>query len=771
MTGQLYIGRRQLRREDDVMLTGEARYTDDMAPDGCTYMQVVRADVPHARLLGVDARDAESMPGVLGVFTASDLRAAGIGPIPSFSRTPPFRVIDRHGGELPDASQYPLAEEKVRYLGEPVAFVVAESRSAAQDAAEAVVMACEPLPAAIQYDDLRGTSSVPVWDDHTDNTSFEWDLGDAQAVDTALATAERLIHTTLNNNRVVIAFMEPRSALAEFDGERLTLTTGSQGAPGVQAQLLGIMGLEAKDLRVITPHTGGGFGARGGAYPEFVMALFAARRLGRAVKWTSTRSEAITADCQSRDHEFAVTLGLSGDGEFVGLRVHVDWRHGAYWTSRSPWVMTQYLPPTVGGVYDVGPLDLRLRGLFSNTTPQSAYRGVGRVEATYLLESTIDAAAVELGLDPAELRRRNLVAPEQMPWRAAGGATYHSGEFTTNLEQVLALSDWTTFAARREKANAAGLLRGIGLAMFIENDGGAVNEFASVRATASGEIEVLAGTQDFGMGHQTVFAQVTADVLGLSPEHVHVREGDTDLIPRGSGSHGSRSARVGGGAVYDGCVRWLERAIDVASQQLEAASEDIEFNGKTREFVVAGTDKSVTLAALVASGEDLQVDHEFVTTRPAYSNGAQVVEVEIDPETGVSRIVNHVIVMDAGVLLNPLIVDGQMHGGMAQGLGQAKLEDVAYDADSGQTLSGSFMDYTLPRADDLSNFVIAYNEVVESDNPLGVKGAGEGPTSGAPAAFMNAVRDAIRSGGGNAEQITMPATSEKVWRALNSGNS
>jgi carbon-monoxide dehydrogenase large subunit len=496
--------------------------------------------------------------------------------------------------------------------------------------------------------------------------------------------------------------------------------------------------------------------------------LYAAQLLGRPVAWAEDRSEAFLTDKQSRDHHLRAQLAFADDGTLSGLRVEADWRHGAYVPARTFSVMTQYLAPTLGGVYQVRDLHLRLRGVFSNTTPQSAYRGIGRVEATYLIEDAMDVAARELGIDRVELRRQHLVSASEMPWRAAGGAEIHSGEFADNLNRALIMADWRGFEARRERSETAGKLRGIGLAMFIENDGGNPIEFASVRTTPDGRFELLVGTQDFGMGHQTVFAQVLADRLGVPMADIRVIEGDTDLVPRGSGSHGSRSARMGGGAVVAAADLWIERGRQLASLMLQAAEQDIAFDVTRAAFAVRDTERVVSVAALVEFAaqrdEVLRVDAEFEVDRPAHSNGVQVCELEIDPQTGGIELLNHVLVLDAGMILNPMIVEGQMHGGLAQGLGQAWLEHVVYDPDSGQTLSGSFMDYAIPRADDLPSFVTATNEVREVDNPLGVKGAGEGPTTGAPAAFMNAVNHAVLDAGG--VRVAMPATSERVWRAL-----
>ena len=768
MSSRPLLGSPMPRKEDYRFLTGSSCFTDDLQPPDCLYARILRADVPHAKNLQINTSAAANHDGVAGVYTATALRAAGVSAIPSLSQTEPFAVRDRFGAAFPDPSQYPLAEDRIRYLGEPLALVIATSVEAACDAVELIEVNYEAEAAVISYVDAQDPQSTKIWPELDSNVSFEWDHGDLAATEAAFASAAHVVHASLENNRVVIAFMEPRSAIAEFDDNRLTLTTGSQGAPGLQASLCAILGLETKQLRVITPDTGGGFGARGGAYPEYALALFAASQHRMAVKWTAERSESFLSDCQARDHHFDASLALDADGRFLGLKVHADWRHGAYIASRSFSVMTQYLPPTLGGVYNVPSLHLRLRGLFSNTTTQSAYRGVGRVEATYIIESLIDVAARKLGESALALRQRNLIKPTQLPRRAAGGALYRSGDFPANLTRAADLADWQGFSARADAARDRGQLRGIGIGMFIENDGGAPIEFAGIRALPDGAVQLLAGTQDFGMGHQTVYSQIVADQLGVAFADVDVIEGDTDVVPRGSGSHGSRSGRVGGGAIVTAAHAWIEVGKRLTARLFQTTPEHIEYVVEQACFQIVGTERSANISEVAQFadevGESFRGDAEFQVTEPAHSNGCQIVELEVDPETGVLTIVTHLIVMDAGVLLNPLIVEGQMHGGLAQGLGQAWLEHVAFDPTTGQTLSGSFMDYAMPRADDMPNFATVFNEIRENDNPLGVKGAGEGPTSGAPAAFMNALRVALHAGGGT--DVAMPATPERVWRAL-----
>ena len=762
------IGSSVRRREDRRFLTGAACFTDDILELEQAYGAVVRAPHPHARIKAVGVEVAKSAPGVVLVLTAPDLMDENVQPIPSFSNAPGFEVPTRDGKPVADGSQYPLAREKVRYMGEPVAFVVAETALQARDAAELIVVDYAPLPAMMEIDQATAPDAQAVWDDRAGNISFDWAGGDDGATEEAFARAAHTTRLDLINNRVVLAYMEPRSALAELeaDGGRLHLSAGCQSAHGQQAVLAATLGMEADQIRVTVPDTGGGFGGRGGVYPEFVLVLVAARRLGRPIKWTADRGESFLSDTQARDMIMRGQLALDTDGRILAMKADIDWRHGAYLASRNVWVITHFLPPTMGGVYRVPMALTTIRGIFSNTTPQAAYRGIGRLETNYLIESLIDQAARELDLDPIELRRRNMVTPGEMPWTSPGGNIYGSGEFEANMDRALAAADHAGFPARREVSERQGDLRGLGIGNYVENDGGAPNEFAEIVAEKEGGVTLYVGTQDFGMSHDTMYAQILSEQLGLLIDDVRVVFGDTDMVKRGAGSHGSRSARIGGGAAVLGAKALIDRGRDLAAAMLEAAVVDIEYH--TGRFTVSGTDRSVSLAELAVHaaelGEQCAGEADFVTAREAHSNGCHVAEVSIDSETGKVRLEAYVVVADVGRAVNPMVVHGQIHGGAAQGIGQAWLEDVVYDRDTGQTLSGSLMDYALPRADDLPSIVVELNELVEPDNPIGVKGAGEGATTGAPAAIMNAIRDAIaRHGGGH---LDMPATPERVWRAL-----
>ena len=762
------IGAPRKRKEDPRFLTGASRFTDDIALAGQLHAAVVRSPHAHARIRAVDVTAARSAPGVRLVLTAADVDGEIARPIPSFSRTPPFDIRGPDGATAPEAEQFPLARATARYAGQPVVFIVAESAGLAQDAAQQVRIDYEPLAAAVGIEEALAPGAPRVWDDRPSNVSFQWEGGDRRAVEAAFARAAHVTRVEVVNNRIAPVFMEPRSAIAEHDAasSRWTLRVGCQSAHGMRAVLVHVMGVEPDRLRVVVPDTGGGFGARGGVYPEYPLLLVAARRLGYPVKWTSSRAEAFVADHQSRDHVLRGELALDDEGRFTAMRVHVDWRHGAYFTSRNVWVMVHYLPPTLGGPYRIPCGHVAIRGVFSHTTPLAAFRGIGRIEANYLTESLIEAAARETGMDRIELRRRNLVGAAELPWRTPGGAIVTSGAFAEHFDRALELADWRGFPARRVESAARGMLRGFGLGMYVENDGSTPTEFAEVRATGDGRVVVAVGTQDFGMGHDTVFSQIAAAALEVPFDRIDVLFGDTDRVARGAGSAGSRSARLGGGAVVVGARKLIEDGRVLAAQMLEAAPADVTY--AAGRFTVAGTDRGVDLFGVAgfaeATGGRLAAAVDFATAGDVHANGCHACEVLVNPDDGTLRVERHVIVADVGRAINPLIVHGQMHGGAAQGIGQALMEHVRFEADTGQPLTGSFMEYVLPRADDLPAMTVELNELPEADNPLGVKGAGENATTGAPAAVMNAVRDALRSTGD--ADVDMPATPERVWRAL-----
>ena len=763
-----YVGQPLPRLEDPRFLTGAARYTADLDLPGQAHAVVLRSPHAHAEIAGIELVAASRAPGVLGIYTSADLQGAGIKAIPSLTRTPPFELRNADGSAMADGSQYPLALGRVRYVGEPVALVVAETLVAARDAAELIEVDYRPLPAVTEAAAALAEGAPLLWPETASNRSFLWQAGDQAAVALRLQQAAHVVELEVDYPREIVAFMEPRAALASYDvaSGRYTLQVGTQSAHQLRAMLARLLDLGEQRIRVIVPEVGGGFGARNGVYPEFVLALFAARALGRPVKWVAQRSESFVADFQARSQRLRATLGLDAEGRFMALGLAARWRHGGYLTSRSVFVIVSWMAPMICGPYRIAAHHFSLEGVFTNTTPIAAYRGIARAEVTYLLERLVDAAARQTGIDRVDLRRRNLIAPAEMPWRSPTGAVYPPADFVRNLEIGLETIDWSGFSERRKASETHGRLRGIGVSVYVENAGGAPAEFADVRVGGQGEVVLHVGTQDFGMGHATVFAQVAADVLGIAPAAVRVVDGDTDLIAVGFGGHGSRCARIGGGAVVQGTRAVVEQGRQLAAALLEAAAADVEFVGGS--YLIRGTDRRIGLfevaRAAEARAQPLAAAETFETKAPSYPSGCQLCEVEVDPATGRITILRHVMVADPGRVLNPLIATGQLHGGIAQGIGQALLERVVWDPSSGQLLSGSLMDFALPRADDLPSFDTAFNIVPADDNPLGVKGIGEGPTTGSPPAVVNAVLDALASRGVGA--LDMPLTPERVWRAL-----
>ncbi len=760
------IGKPLLRIEDEPLLRGDGRYTDDIDCPDCLTGVALRSPHAHAKILSINTDTARQVSGVHCVITASDISPLTTGPIPSLTTTPPWDIRNIDGNTVPDASMPILADGTVRFAGEIVAFVVADNARIAEQAAELIEVAYEPLPALIDYTESTSADALQMWDSAPNNRSLNIERGDAKATGLAFDNATHRITLSVDVNRIAPVFMEPRSALGHYDNNRYMLTTGAQSAHGLKNGLAMVLGVDANDIQVLVPDMGGGFGARNSVYPEYLLVLLAARLLAKPVRWTANRSESFLTDAQSRDQTIQGELALDAKGHFLALRSTMHWRHGAYLLGRNVAVMANFFPPTNGGVYRIAHSHVRITGAFSNTTPQAAYRGIGRLESNYLIERLVDHAAKALQMDPIELRRKNLIQPQQMPWTTPTGSTYTSGEFEHNLERALQLADYEKFKQRQKNSLPSGLLRGFGVGMYIENDGASPNEHANVKVDPDGQVSFGVGTQDFGMGHKTMFAQIAADSLQLPFDNIHIFFGDTDKIATGAGSAGSRSARLGGSAIVQCAKTLLKTAREHASELLETAVADIEYD--QGDFVVIGTDKRLHLfevaARLQARGESLQAKDDFNSAGDVHQNGCQVCEVEVDPDTGKIAISNHIIVADVGRAVNPIIVDGQLHGGITQGLGQAGFEEVVYDTASGQVLSASLMDYCLPRADDVPFFTTELNEIIETDNPVGAKGAGEGPTSGAPAAFVNAVLDALLPEG--VQQLDMPLTPERVWRAI-----
>ena len=742
------VGQSPRRVEDERLLTGRGRYTDDFQPDGTAYGVTVRSPYGHARILGIDTADARAMPGVLAIYTAEDI--AHYGPIPCLVPLP--GRIETHRALL--------TKDIVRFVGDGVAFVVAETRAAARAAAEAVVVDYEELPAAATIDAALAPGAPAIWENAPDNRVFDWQVGDEHGARAAIASAAHVTRLRIVQNRVAPTSMEVRAALAEWSDESgLTLTVGSQGVAAMHKTLSReILKCAPERLRVITGDVGGGFGLKVFLYPEYGLVLHAAEHLKRPVKWTGERSDAFQTDSHGRAVLSEAALALDAEGNFLALAVESWSDLGAYQAQFGPAIQTMAGGRIIGGVYRIPVMHNHVHGVVTNTAPVDAYRGAGRPEATYLVERLIETAARETGRDAGDLRRRNLLRPDELPHPNGLGLTFDVGNFPALLDAALEKADWTGFPARRAAAEARGLRYGRGAAYYVEIAGGGdLDEFADVRFLADGTIEAAVGTQSNGQGHETSYAQVLAERLGVPMEQVRIVQGDTARLEVGRGTGGSRSMVWGGGALIEAADTIIEKARDLARADL---GEDVDFDAGVLR--ARGSNTTMSLAELAArhpQALDTRARYAKEKPAPTFPNGCHVAEVEIDPETGRVRVARYSIVDDFGTLVNPLLVEGQVHGGIAQGLGQALLEDVVYD-ESAQLLTGSFMDYGIPRADDMPRAIAFTSQPVPNpNNPLGAKGCGEAGTIGAMPSIMNAIVDAL---GGT--HVDMPATPEKLWR-------
>jgi carbon-monoxide dehydrogenase large subunit len=753
------------RIEDPALVQGQGRYTDDVAPAGQVFLAFVRSTHAHGRIVSIDTSAALALPGVLAVYTGAELEAAGVKPIPT---APAFKRAD--GQPLAAPPRHALAVGHVRFVGEAVAAVVAESRDAARAAVDAVLVEIEDLPVNTDVRRAVEPGAPVLWAGAPDNISAEMRHGDAAAAAAAFAGAAHHIRLDLVNQRLAPSPIEPRSVLASFDDGRLTVRLSSQMPTAVRNGLADLIpGLSKESVRVLVGDVGGGFGMKTGIYAEDLAVAWAALQLKRPVKWQAERVEDFLAAVHGRDVTSRAEMALDAAGRVLALRVHSLANVGAYPSTTAVAIQVLIGPWVSTSVYDIPLVDLHIQAVLTNRAPTGAYRGAGRPEAIYITERLMDAAAREMGLDPAELRRRNMIRPEQMPYRNAMGQTYDSGHFESILDQGLALADWHGFDARRQASAARGRLRGRGIATFLEWTGGnALEENVQVRISDDGFIELTSATMAMGQGIATSYAQLAVDVFGVPIERIRVLQGDTDRA-NGFGSAGSRSLFTGGGAVQVAAEKTVDHARGLAAEALEAPAGDIEY--ARGRFTVAGTDLGVDLFDLARAqpGRQIVFGASASASAPSWPNGCHVTEVEVDPATGEVAVVAYASVNDIGRIVNPTIVRGQVEGGAVQGIGQALCEQVAYDLESGQLLSASFMDYALPHADGFRDFKTAFDTTVPClTNVLGVKGVGELGTIGATPAVVNAVVDALASAGlgRKAEQVQMPLTSEVVWRAL-----
>ncbi len=756
--GRFGTGQPIRRLEDQRFLTGTGRYTDDIVLPGEAHGFVVRSPHAHARIVSIDTQAARQAPGVLGVYTAADLARAGIGPIPVG-----FVPENRDGSTSTPPEHHALAGERAVHVGDAVAFVVAETAALARDAGELVTVDYEPLDAVVAADQAMADGAPQLWPGLAGNVCFDWEKGDAAATEALFAGAARVISLDLVNNRIAPTSLEPRAAIGSVDERgRLVLHAGSQGSHSLRTALCKVFGIEPDRMRVISPDVGGGFGMKLFTFPEHVLVLFAARELGRPVKWAGDRSEAFLSDTHGRDHLTHAELALDAGHRILAIRTDTRANLGGYVSQYGAFVPTAAGTGMLPGVYGIQAMHARVRGVLTNTAPVDAYRGAGRPEACYVIERIVDKAARALGLAPDEFRRINFIPPEAMPHATPGGHTYDSGEFATNMDEAMRRADWAGFAARRAESEKAGRLRGIGMSYYVEACGGGGPESSEVQLLADGTARVLIGTQSSGQGHETAYAQMVAATLGLPPEKVQVIQGDTDVVKTGSGTGGSRSLPVGGAATAEASDKVAARLKAMAAKMLDAREDELDFADEALR--VAGTNKFVSLADLARQAGGVVESSRFKPRGTTYPNGCHVCEVEIDPETGKVVIQRYTIVDDVGVVMNPLLLAGQVHGGTAQGIGQALMEEVVYDRDSGQLLSGTMMDYGFPHADDMPGFDFTTREVPCRTNPLGVKGAGEAGAIGAPPAVINAVVDALAPLG--IDHVDMPATPLRVWELI-----
>ena len=778
------IGASMRRKEDHRFISGRGNYTDDINRPGQTYAYIKRSDRPHARIRGINTAAASAAPGVIAVFTGEDVAAAQIGGLPCG-----WQIHNKDGSPMAEPPHPILAIGKVRYVGDAVAVVVAETKQQARDAAELLDIDYEDLPAVPTSLDAVKPGAPAVHDDVPNNVCFDWHIGDSGAVDAAFAQAHKVVKLELTNNRLAPNPMEPRSAIGEYDrlSGDYTLYTTSQN-PHVIRLLMGAFVLQIPEhkLRVVAPDVGGGFGAKIFHYAEEAIVTWTAGKIGRPVKWTSERGEAFMTDAHGRDHVTTAEMAVDAEGHFIGLRVKTLANFGAYLSTFATFVPTYASATLLAGVYRTPVIYAEVKAVFTNTVPIDAYRGAGRPEATYLLERIIDVVARETGIDRVELRRRNFIPADAFPYQTPVAMVYDSGNYDVTLDACLKAADWAGFEARRREAAARGKLRGIGISTYVEACGvapsqvaGALGaraglyEVANVRVHPTGSVTILTGTHSHGQGHETTFAQIVAEQLGIPAAQVDVVHGDTAKIPFGMGTYGSRSLPVGGSALVKAIDKIIAKGKKIAAHLMEASVDDIEF--KDGKFSVTGTDKSkalaeISLAAYVPHNypiEELEPGLEEMAyydpknfTFPA---GCHICEVEIDRDTGVTSVVKFTAVDDVGRVINPMIVEGQVQGGVAQGIGQALLEQVVYD-ESGQLVTGSYMDYTMPRADNVPNISVGTEVTLCTHNPLGVKGCGEVGAIGSPPAVINAVVDALRDY--DVRHLDMPATPAKVWQLI-----
>jgi carbon-monoxide dehydrogenase large subunit len=761
------IGQPVRRSEDPALVRGEGRYTDDTQRTGQTYAMMVRSSVAHGLIRGIDTAAAKAMPGVLAVYTAADLTGYG-----GLKCNLPLK--SRDGSPIRYTPRPALAGDKVRFVGDPVACVVAETIAQAKDGAEAVVLDIEPLPAVVSARAAAQAGAPQLYDEVPGNVALDYHFGDKDKVAEAFARAAHVVRLPLVNQRLVVNSIEPRSAIGEFDAkeDKWTLHSCSQGVFGLKNMLRDILGAPADKVRVLTGNVGGSFGMKAAVYPEYVCILHGARALGRPVKWTDERSGSFMSDHHGRDHDMTVEVAFDKDGLIQAVRANGYGNLGGYCSAFGPLLPTLNLVKNIISMYRTPLLEVSTLCVFSNTTLVSAYRGAGRPEGAFCMERMMDYAAAQLGIDRFELRKRNFIKAREMPFAMAAGMTYDCGDFPGLFKDAVERADVKGFKRRKRESKRAGKLRGLGVACYVETTAAMTTEMGGIRFNTDGTVTIVTGTLDYGQGHASAFAQVLVEKLGVPFDRIKLVQGDSDQLVTGGGTGGSRSAMASGTAVSQASDTVIENGRQIAAHVLEASAGDIEF--KSGHFVIAGTDRSIGIMELaerlrgglkLPEGVPATLDVTHVTEQipGTFPNGVHVVEVEIDPDTGLTRAVKYTAVNDFGTVLNPMLVEGQVHGGAIQGLGQVLLEAAVYDAD-GQLVTGSFMDYAMPRAHDAPMIAVSNHPVPTKTNPIGAKGCGEAGTSGGLPAVANAVIDALSDYG--IRHLEMPMTSARIWQAI-----
>lgn len=762
--GEFGFGQSVRRVEDDRLIVGKGQFTDDMSLPDQAYAVMVRSPWAHAKILSIDTDDARALAGVMAVYTGADAKAAGLGTIPFIAP-----VQDSHGAPPIQAIRDVITSDYARFVGDTLAVVIGETADIAKDGAELVVIDCEEVPAIVDTEAAAQPDACLVWQDFDSNIVFNWDIGDIERTEQAFADADHIVELKLINNRLIVNAMEPRAAIAQYDPseDQYTLYTCSQGVHLLRDLIAGVsLNVPPEKLRVITGDVGGGFGMKTFNYPEYATILWASRELGRPVKWTADRSDSFITDTHGRDHVTDCALALDKEGRFLAIRTRTIASMGAYLSQYSAYIPTEAAAGMQVGAYDIPTLYGNVKCVLTNTVPVDAYRGAGRPEAAYVIERLIDKAATQLGMNPVALRRLNLVGIEQMPYQAANGFVLQSSNFKQTMDRALQAADWDGFAARHRQED--GKLFGRGMAYYLERAGNGP-ETAGIIVHPSGDIVIAAGTQSNGQGHETGYAQLVAEQLSVPFDSIRMARGDTDLLPEGSGTGGSRSLMIAGTALMRAGETIIDQGKEIAAQEFGAVVDDIDYEDGAFHLRQTNRFLSLTDAATIAARQSdqavgLSTQQSVDQQEYSHPNGCHVCEVEIDRETGATKVIRYTVVDDFGRILNPMLVRGQVQGGIAQGLGQAMGELAIFDDQSGQLLTGSFMDYWIPHADDLPDFDISFNEIKCHTNPLGVKGCGEAGAVGSSPAFVNAMLDALRPLG--IEDVDMPLTPLKIWTLI-----